>query len=64
MILTFPGSCFRGGSCYAKMSMGIDIKEPRNLEPKSKLGQIGKRAIDRMKCMEAKENETNNYTHK
>lgn len=44
--------------------MGIDIKEPRNLEPKSKLGQIGKRAIDGMKCMEAKENETNNYAHK
>ena len=41
------------------MSTGINIKEPKNLESKSKMGKAWERAIDRMDFLEAKENESN-----
>lgn len=59
MTLSLLFSSFHCSSYYAKMSTGISVKEPKNLESKSKMGQAWERAAGRMDFLEAKENESN-----
>lgn len=42
MTLSLLFSSFHCSSYYAKMSTGISVKEPKNLESKSKWGKLEK----------------------